>query len=87
METLLPPSEACTAKACLSTEATSTAVPSFEDAASTGVPTAIDGSGRTFITETITEGDSDGRRSIRLPTRLPPTTRSLTAMTEPLTGA
>ena len=62
-------------------------MPSFDDAASTGVPTAIDGSGRTFITETITDGDSDGRRSMRLPTRFPAITRSLTATTEPLTGA
>ena len=36
MEMLLPPSGACAASACFSTEAMSTAVPSFEVAASTG---------------------------------------------------
>jgi hypothetical protein len=32
-------------------------------------------------------GERDGRRSIRLPTGRPPTIRSLTATTDPCTGA
>jgi hypothetical protein len=83
---LLPPSGAWAASACSSTAATFTDVPSFEEAASTGVPTAMAGSGRTFITETITDGARVGRRSMRLPTRLPPITSFVTATTEPATG-
>ena len=62
-------------------------MPSFDDAASTGEPTVIVGSGFTCSTETITDGERDGRRSIRLPTWRPPTIRSLTATTDPCTGA
>ena len=87
METLFPPSGACAASACVSTAATFAAVPSFDDAARTGVPTAIAGSGRMCITETMTEGDFDGRMSMRLPTCLPPTMIFRTATTEPSTGA
>ena len=54
---MFPPSGACAASACSSTAATFAAVPSFDDAASTGVPTAIAGSGRTFITDLLDTPD------------------------------
>ena len=43
MATLLPRARACLASACRSTAATSTTVPSLDDDASTGLPTASDG--------------------------------------------
>ena len=78
---------ACAASACFSTAATFTAVPSFDDAARTGMPTVIAGSGLTFMTETMTDGAREGRRSMRLPTRLPPITSFVTATTDPSAGA
>ena len=67
MATLLPPARACSASACRSTTATSTTVPSFDDEASTGLPTASDGSGSRWFSVTMRDGAALGRTSMREP--------------------
>ena len=84
--TLLPRARACFASACRSTAATSTTVPSFEEDASTGLPTARDGSGSRWLSETISDGAALGRTSIREPYALPSITKSEIETTVPSTG-
>ncbi len=61
-------------------------MPSLEDDASTGLPTASDGSGSRWLSVTISAGAALGRTSIREPYALPSITKSEIETTVPSTG-
>ena len=86
MATLLPRARACLARACRSIAATSTTVPSLDDDASTGLPTAREGSGSRWLRETISDGAAPGLTSMRDPKTLPSITKSEIETTVPSTG-
>ena len=61
-------------------------MPSLEEDASTGLPTASEGSGSRWLSVTISDGAALGRTSIREPYALPSITKSEIETTVPSTG-